>query len=82
MTDGSTVMGVTTTASEFDPQSDAIWILSSTFIVFTMQSGKCYVIVKSHAGIPVFRYTVQEFARMQFQVRVSKAFVVDAQAPF
>jgi len=25
-----------------DPQADAIWIISSTFIVFTMQSGKSF----------------------------------------
>ena len=33
-------MAVTSSVGLIDPQTDAIWILSSTFIVFTMQSGK------------------------------------------
>lgn len=32
-------MGINVDEESLDPQADAIWILSSTFIVFTMQSG-------------------------------------------
>ena len=34
---------MTSLPSVLDPQADAIWILSSTFIVFTMQSGKSFL---------------------------------------
>ena len=60
-----TVTGLTDVS---DPQSDAIWILSSTFIVFTMQSGKygslhnlvykkVLMLVQSNFFIPTFDIT-------------------------
>lgn len=33
-------MAISMDTGATDPETDAIWILSSTFIVFTMQSGR------------------------------------------
>ena len=38
-------MAVIGRTTMLDPQSDVVWILSSTFIVLTMQSGK--IIIKT-----------------------------------
>ena len=45
LSDGNnwSTMAVAGRTTMLDPQSDAIWILSSTFIVFTMQSGKLLI---------------------------------------
>ena len=35
------MMDVTSSVGLIELETDAIWILSSTFIIFNMQSGKC-----------------------------------------
>ena len=51
----------TTVTPPLDPPNDAIWILTSTFIIFTMQSGEC-THLKAHSHDVIASVTTSVFS--------------------